>query len=192
MFLLLFRDCFVVEMHQLWDHEDCERSHAVLSTLPDVSGDKLLLHRVAHHRQVLEGFKHHRNSEYETSRKFDATVVRIEQLNVVIWWHGLDVKVAISVDDQRFQVFEAAKKLEIFDPIVRQIKVSNVVSENLNDDAWNFLQALKRKRNSPVSYFIEENCVAFAGSVNERRTLCLLANYKHVDLLTRLNVQAAN
>lgn len=68
----------------------------------------------------------------------------------------------------------------------------NVVSKNFNNDARNFLQALKRKRNSPISYFIEDDCVTFAASVNGRQTSYLLANYKLVDSLTRLNVQAAN
>lgn len=68
----------------------------------------------------------------------------------------------------------------------------NVVFQNFDYDARNFLQALKRKRNSPIFYFIKDDCVTFAASVNGRQTSYLLANYKHVDSLTRLNVQAAN
>lgn len=154
--------------------------------------DEFFFLRVAHHRQILERFKRHRNSEYEASRKLDATVVSIEQLNIVIRRQRFYVDVAIPVNDQRFQINEAAEKGEIFDQIIRQIEMCNVISQKFNDDARNFLQALKRKRNSPISYFIEDDGVTFAGSVNGRQTSYLRANYKPVDSLTRLNVQAAN
>lgn len=83
--------------------------------------DTFFFQRVAHHRQILERFESHRHSEYKASREFDATVVRIEQLNIVIRRHWFYVDVVISVDDQRFQIYEASEKREIFDPIIRQI-----------------------------------------------------------------------
>lgn len=184
-----FRDCFVVEMHQLWVHENGEGSNAMFPTLPNMWRDEFPLHRVGHHRKIFQRLINCRNSEDETSRELDAAIVCIKQLDIVILRQRFQVEANISINDQRFEILEAPKKLKFSDPIVRQVQVRDVIFQNLNNAPRNFLQALVCKRNSPISYFVEYDSVTFAASVNGKRTSYLLANYKPVDsLLSKLPI----
>lgn len=135
----------------------------MLSTYTGNLPDLFLFHyRIAHHREISERRKEHGHATDKAPRKFDSAFVGIEELKLLKRWKRFLIYVTASVDNQRLEMNEALQKLEVANLVRRQVKVRDVVPQNIDKAIRKLVHVFECKRDFSVPNFVYECFITFA------------------------------